>query len=167
MRKTSEKVSCDGIACFSFSKPLKICSYARPNTAISAQELDPQWTETKAITTNSPKSCRALLARGSGTSLKAAGKICIGGGLHELTQRHRNQLSLRRKHGSPRSQLQKRFPCTSSRDVTGSFETYRLARMSYWQAILASTLRVSYSGTKWKYLCSATFKCIGRTGGLK
>ena len=77
MRKTSVKVSCDGIACFSFRKSLKRGSFARPKAAISAQELDPQRTETKAITSNSPRSCRALLARGSGTSSKADRKICI------------------------------------------------------------------------------------------
>jgi hypothetical protein len=64
---------------FSFRKSLKRCSFARPNAAISAQELDPQMTETNEITSNSPRSCRALLARGSGTSLKAERKICIGG----------------------------------------------------------------------------------------
>jgi hypothetical protein len=78
IRKTSEKVSCDGMACLSFRKFLKKLSFARPNAAISAQEVDPHKTDTKAITRNSPRSWRTLLARGSGTSSKADRKNMHG-----------------------------------------------------------------------------------------
>ena len=83
--------------------------HARPNAAISAQELDPHRTETKAMTSNSPKSCRALLARGSGTSSKADRKICIGGRL-SMRSPYTTESTFRRKRGEPRTRLQKRSP---------------------------------------------------------
>jgi len=61
------------------------CSYARPNTAISAQELDPQRTYLKEITSNSQRSRRALLACGSGISLKVDRKTSTSGSSHLLS----------------------------------------------------------------------------------
>jgi hypothetical protein len=60
-----------------FQEILEKLSFARLNAAISAQEVDPHKTDTKAITSNSPRSWRTLLARGSGTSSKADRKICM------------------------------------------------------------------------------------------
>jgi len=72
-------VSCDGIACLSLRKPLKTCSFALPKAAISAQLVAPQSTATKPTTSSSQRSCRALSARGSGTSSKAVRKMSMRG----------------------------------------------------------------------------------------
>ncbi|PIL17949.1 hypothetical protein P775_22205 [Puniceibacterium antarcticum] len=45
----------DGMACFNFRKSLKRRSFAQPKAAISAHELDPHETDTKAMTSGSPE----------------------------------------------------------------------------------------------------------------
>jgi hypothetical protein len=51
--------------------------FAQPKAAISAYEADPHRTYTKVMTSSSPRSWQALLARGSGTSSKADRKMCM------------------------------------------------------------------------------------------
>src|SRR2546430_6508579 len=72
------KVSWLGMPCSSRRNWRNRASLAQPNSAMSAQLSAPHSTAANAMTKTSTKSCRALSARGSGTSWKRFLNFCIG-----------------------------------------------------------------------------------------
>ncbi len=115
MRNAAGKVPCGGTAWRSFGTPLKTGCFAWPKAAGPAQDVAPQSTETKAMTSSAPRSWRAMSARGSGTSSKAERNQCMAaadsGGWCPPSRLHPRR---RGKAGRSGSQSQMRFSCAAT-----------------------------------------------------